>query len=492
MLYLESDDFRVLSSVETGMRNHELVPAKMVCAIAELRSGVAKVIRNLCYNRLVSYERGKRYDGYRLTNLGYDYLALRVLRNRGFLTDVGNQIGVGKEASVYIAQNQENGDKYALKVHRLGRTSFKTVFSKRDYHRNRVCNWLYMSRLAALREFSFMKALHKNGFPVPEPVDNNRHCVLMRWIDGTLLNNITSDDSLDHEKLFERLMNMILELANKYGVVHGDFNEFNILIDNKTDEPVLIDFPQMVPTNHKLAKEYFERDVKCIETFFEKRFNFVSDETIDFNDVEIDTEEHGYIYNGIEDADFMHPSTENQQQPIEEEEENLLEEELDEKSNQQNILESKNFENSQISENVAPKTPTYTNDISNTSLHTEEMVLKLKELGVYDERRNEQDTEDHQNKEANLPDKLSFSSDNDNLSMISNTRCSRFGTSSVASSFTPDQIRSKIKKEKERKAKRELISNTFRKVKGDSSAVVRKRQDNKIQIREDGNIFNMF
>ena len=33
-----------------------------------------------------------------------------------------------------------------------------------------------MSRLAALREFAFMKALHENGFPTPTPIDQNR-CV---------------------------------------------------------------------------------------------------------------------------------------------------------------------------------------------------------------------------------------------------------------------------------------------------------------------------
>lgn len=32
-----------------------------------------------------------------------------------------------------------------------------------------------MSRLAALREFAFMKALHQHGFPTPTPIDQNRY-----------------------------------------------------------------------------------------------------------------------------------------------------------------------------------------------------------------------------------------------------------------------------------------------------------------------------
>ena len=52
----------------------------------------------------------------------------------------------------------EDGTILAMKLHRLGRTSFRAVKSKRDYlaHR-RSFNWLYLSRLAALKEFAFMK-----------------------------------------------------------------------------------------------------------------------------------------------------------------------------------------------------------------------------------------------------------------------------------------------------------------------------------------------
>ena len=42
----------------------------------------------------------------------------------------------------------------ALKLHRLGRTSFRAVKSKRDYLRDRSSasfSWLYLSRLAALK-----------------------------------------------------------------------------------------------------------------------------------------------------------------------------------------------------------------------------------------------------------------------------------------------------------------------------------------------------
>ena len=36
-----------------------------------------------------------RYSGYRMTNAGYDYLALKTLTGRGVISSFGNQIGTG-------------------------------------------------------------------------------------------------------------------------------------------------------------------------------------------------------------------------------------------------------------------------------------------------------------------------------------------------------------------------------------------------------------
>lgn len=54
-------------------------------------------------------------------------------------------------------------------------------------------------------------------------------------------------------KLYSTLMDLIIRFA-KSGLIHGDFNEFNILIRRSTGEPVVIDFPQMVSTSHTNAE----------------------------------------------------------------------------------------------------------------------------------------------------------------------------------------------------------------------------------------------
>ena len=157
-----------------------------------------------------------------------------------------------------------------------------------------------MSRLAALKEYTFMKALRENGFAVPEPIAQSRHTIVMSLIDAFPLRQIT--EVPDPAGLYEELMEMILRLA-KFGLIHGDFNEFNILLKEPKPlppstpsqpdlqgsspasttptsllpTPILIDFPQMVSIDHANAAMYFDRDVNCIKRFFQRRFHFTSD-----------------------------------------------------------------------------------------------------------------------------------------------------------------------------------------------------------------------
>ncbi|KAK2496446.1 hypothetical protein MC885_006655 [Smutsia gigantea] len=123
-------------------------------------------------------------QGYRLTNAGYDYLALKTLSSRQVVESVGNQMGVGKESDIYIVADEE-GQQFALKLHRLGRTSFRNLENKHDYHKHRHnMSFLYLSRLSAMKEFAYMKALYERKFPVPKPIDYNHHAVVMELLNG--------------------------------------------------------------------------------------------------------------------------------------------------------------------------------------------------------------------------------------------------------------------------------------------------------------------
>ncbi|KAM1504282.1 hypothetical protein FF1_000404 [Malus domestica] len=290
--YLSKDDFRVLTAVEMGMRNHEIVPCELVDRIASLKhGGTYKVLKNLLRHKLLHHDSSK-YDGFRLTYLGYDFLAIKTLVNRGVFVSVGRQIGLGKESDIFEVAT-EDGTVMAMKLHRLGRVSFRAVKSKRDYLKHRSSySWLYLSRLAALKEFAFMKALEEHGFPVPSAVDCNRHCVIMSLVQGYPL--VQVKQLQNPEVVFETIIGLVVRLA-EHGLIHCDFNEFNIMIDD--DKKVtMIDFPQMVSVSHHNAQMYFDRDVECVFKFFRKRFNMNFRECRDDIDgTEVDTDESGRL-----------------------------------------------------------------------------------------------------------------------------------------------------------------------------------------------------
>ncbi|KAH8120430.1 RIO1 family-domain-containing protein [Phellopilus nigrolimitatus] len=272
--YVTSEEFRVLTAVEMGSKNHEVVPSVLISKIAGLRSGgVNKLLGSLAKRNLIARVQNTKYDGYRLTYGGYDYLAMRALSKRDSMYSVGNQIGVGKESDVYAVADAD-GKQMVLKLHRLGRVSFRAIKEKRDYMgKRKSASWMYMSRLAAQKEWAFMKVLHEHGFPVPTPIDQARHCIVMELIDSFPLRQITEVASPG--KLYSQLMDLIVRFAHA-GLIHGDFNEFNILIRRTTGEPIVIDFPQMVSTSHENAEWYFNRDVECIRRFFRRRFRYES------------------------------------------------------------------------------------------------------------------------------------------------------------------------------------------------------------------------
>ena len=127
----------------------------------------------------------------------------------------------------------------------------------------------------------------------------------MSLIDAPRLQQVKhiADDSVRAiSALYADLMTLILRLAS-VGVIHGDFNEFNILIHTSSVtppsqssssspsthpenfaqapkiKPYIIDFPQLLSLSHPNAESYFLRDVNCIKTFFYRRFGYTSDES---------------------------------------------------------------------------------------------------------------------------------------------------------------------------------------------------------------------
>ena len=126
MRYLTKEDYRVLTAIEAGMRNHELVSEPLISTLANLKhGGLSRILAVLLRYKLVAHM-NQEYNGYRLSYLGYDILALHTLVSRGVLLSIGSQIGIGKESDIFEAQDVHGND-LVVKIHRLGRTSFRGV-----------------------------------------------------------------------------------------------------------------------------------------------------------------------------------------------------------------------------------------------------------------------------------------------------------------------------------------------------------------------------
>ena len=411
--YLNKDDFRVLTAIEMGMRNHEIVPVNLIQSISKIRNtSVHRILANLLKHKLIKHTK-IQYDGYSLNFLGYDFLAIHSLIKQGILVQIGTKIGVGKESDVYLCyvkkvnseisdeqynqikeniltenalkeqnrqkkleekndlnneeKEQENEKEEqekeeesseeeeeisyiqndlpktietvigeltiaCIKFARLGRTSFRAVKSKRDYVKSQThYNWLYLSRLSSQNEYKNMKGLYSHGFSVPRPYGYNRHAIIMEYVPSYPLNKI--EEIKDKNVVYHKMMDFIYKLGEN-GLIHGDFNEFNILLNiNKPDEIVVIDFPQMISIHHSEAENYFKRDVQCVKNYFLKKFNLTFDEDLKFSDIKqinfLDQELKAYGYKKEEKKKLEKKEDELEEEENEENEEFDLGQQLD-------------------------------------------------------------------------------------------------------------------------------------------------------------------
>jgi RIO kinase 2 len=262
-LGLSKEDLSVLRAVEAGMRDHEWVPLPEIarsCGLSERRSEFR--LASLSQKKLVFIE-NLHYQGYQIGFGAYDLLALADLVEKGIVTGLGNQVGVGKESVVY----EGLGDgPLIIKLHRQGQTSFKHVRRARGHLRDLPrSSWLHAASLAARHEFRVMGRLY-GAVSIPQPVAYSRHALAMEQVSGSLLQKVELADS--GECLEQILMNV--QTAFRLGIIHADLSEFNVMV---TAEGIkIIDWPQAVDASHPNAVELLKRDLHNILGFFARRF----------------------------------------------------------------------------------------------------------------------------------------------------------------------------------------------------------------------------
>ncbi|WP_434531212.1 serine/threonine-protein kinase RIO2 [Haloarcula sp. NS06] len=265
MAELEPEDFHLLSGVEQGMRFSEYVACEKLTEFSRLTTEDVDYRLDRCADRGLVERKTIQYEGFKLTFEGYDTLALHTFAERDTIEGVGSPLGVGKESDVYEAQSYKP---VALKYHREGYTNFREVMKEREYTADRDhVSWLYTARKAAEREYDALETLYPD-VSVPQPIDTNRHAIVMEKIDGVEL----SRTKLEPEQVLPILDLVLKEMQTAYreGYVHADMSEYNVFVTN--EGVVVFDWPQAVPTDHENARELLTRDVENIVSYFERKY----------------------------------------------------------------------------------------------------------------------------------------------------------------------------------------------------------------------------
>jgi len=271
---LEKEDLRILMAIELGMKRSEYVTINNIKFYArypmeETLYRLKKVHKfDLIIRDSSSYE-----IAYTLNSIGYDILALHSLVEKNVISQLGPLVGKGKESDVYSCMDNDENI-LALKIYRMGRTSFKNIKNLRDIIGDRGhISWLYVNRLAAKKEFEALEEIYKLDLDTPKPIAYNRHMIVMNYLRGKEL--IYFKEIHKPKKIFNKILKQVKKIFQKAHLIHGDLGEFNIVLDEKGNI-LIIDWLQSIPSDHPNAKSILERDLTNLCNYFEKKFNIIS------------------------------------------------------------------------------------------------------------------------------------------------------------------------------------------------------------------------
>jgi RIO kinase 1 len=219
---------------------------------------------------IVDAERFKTYDEV------FDHQNLEIiyrLMTRGHIEALECPISTGKEANVYKAKTE--GGPAAVKIFRTSTSTFRSFtdyidgdrrFTRIDRsHRGIIYTW-------ARKEYLNLEMMRNNGIRVPSPRIVMKNVLVMDYIShqgapAPQLRILRATDD-EWESMWKWVLKTVKTLVRKCELVHADLSEYNILYNGKT---VLIDVGQAVHVTHPSAREFLERDMRIISSFFEKK-----------------------------------------------------------------------------------------------------------------------------------------------------------------------------------------------------------------------------
>ncbi|HLC79309.1 MAG TPA: serine protein kinase RIO [archaeon] len=200
--------------------------------------------------------------------------AVQTLANKGLFDVLEHVISTGKESHVFVSSDV-SGQKRAVKIFKKDTTGFKKMnqyiegdirFRDLPHDRmNLVFAW-------TKKEYKNLLQASDAALNVPMPVGSRENIIVMEFIGKNQEGAPRLKDSKPSAKELEKYKSEVIDfIARLYlaGLVHADLSEYNILCWNK--KLVFIDFAQSLLLSHPRAREFFERDIYNMATYFTKQ-----------------------------------------------------------------------------------------------------------------------------------------------------------------------------------------------------------------------------
>ncbi len=231
---------------------------------------------DLKIQKIASEKKIKSLDDRKVGSEIFDKRTLETLyklANQNYLQVLNGAISTGKEANV-LKGVKEDDSFVAVKIYRVTTSDFKKMqyyiqgdprFNVKSNNKRRLIN------LWVNKEFRNLKRAKEANVNVPNPIVALNNVLILEFIgddEGNPAQMVKNQHPEDVDEFLDKLLFEIKKLLKDAHLVHGDLSTFNIL--NKKEEPVIIDVSQSVVTDHKIANELFERDIKTIANEFKK------------------------------------------------------------------------------------------------------------------------------------------------------------------------------------------------------------------------------
>jgi len=193
------------------------------------------------------------------------------LITKGHFEGLESPISIGKESNVFTALNKQ-GQRLIVKIYRLETADFNRMYSYiqtdprfaglKKQRRKIIFAWCQ-------REYRNLLKVREAGVSAPLPIVFKNNILVEEFIGNHNPASKLTTQPPQKPKIFFDLVIKNIKRLYQNNLTHGDLSAFNIL--NQKEKPVFIDFSHTTTKDNPRFKELFERDLKTVVQFFNKK-----------------------------------------------------------------------------------------------------------------------------------------------------------------------------------------------------------------------------